>query len=108
MLRFISKICSVNISAGASGARRISSLVQEVLSELKSIPAKEEEKFLLLQKKKKKNVSMSQSGSVWNSKFPADKGNTRWVHCNYFLYAHAKACSFIYALHKRELWVSLS
>lgn len=25
-----------------------------------------------------------------------------------FLYAHARACSFIYALHRRELWVSLS
>lgn len=25
-----------------------------------------------------------------------------------FLYAHARACSFIYTLHRRELWVSLS
>lgn len=47
-------MCSVNIPAGASGPGRISSLVQEVLSELKSIPAKGEESFLLLPKKKKK------------------------------------------------------
>ena len=27
---------------------------------------------------------MSHSGSVRNLQFPADKENTRWVHCNYF------------------------
>lgn len=29
-------------------------------------------------------VFMLHSGCAWNLKFPADKQNTRWVHCNYF------------------------
>lgn len=48
------------------------------------------------------------SDNVWGLKFPADKENSRWVLCNHFLHAHAKACSFIYASHERERWLSLS
>lgn len=46
---------------------------------------------------------MLSSGAAQNLRFPAEEDNTRWVYFNYFLYAHARACSFIYALHRREL-----
>lgn len=102
-------IYSVNISTGASGSRYILLLVQEVLSKLKSMsPAKEGKSFLLLPKKRKKRYSCCIQTVFGNLQFPVDKENTRWVHCNYFLYAHAKTCSFIYVLHRRELCVSLS
>lgn len=61
-LRFINRICSVNISLGAPGSRHISTVVQEVLSELKSMsPAEWEESSLLSTEKKfKKKEKKSQ------------------------------------------------
>lgn len=51
--RFINGMCSVNISLGAPGPRHISTVVQEVLSELKSMSPAEWVKSSLLSTEKK-------------------------------------------------------
>lgn len=110
MLRFINEICSVNISPGASGAQThfngcSGSFIWSQIYEpcRRGAGAVGREIIFTASKKKENKVFVLCSGSIWNLKFPADKENSRWVLCNYFLYAHVKACSFINLLRKREL-----
>lgn len=106
MLQFINKLYPVSSSAGASGSRHISPVVQEVLSELKSISAaKGEEKSLLLQKNGV-HVAFRQCLELEIPSWYRDyqMGPLQLL----FVCTHAKACSFIYVLHRRALWVSVS
>lgn len=101
MLRFISKLHSVNMSPGPWGGGGGQTLFYWLFR-----------KFYLSWNLQalgsQKALFVVCSDNVWGLIVPADKENSRWVLSNHSLHAHAKACSFIYVSHRRESWLSLS